>query len=143
MRSAKQVFVDTAIWCASTNAQDESHGLAVRLMNSHRHNLVTSDYVIMETWWVIHARLHARAANRVVDTILAEGLVDIIDATAHDIQAALRIGERFEDHDFSLVDRTSWAIMERCGITEALTFDRDFEVYRYGPDKDQALTVHR
>ena len=46
---------------------------------------------------------------------------------------ALRIGELFSDQDFSIVDRTSWAVMERYGIEEAVAFDVDFGVYRYGP----------
>lgn len=33
--------------------------------------------------------------------------------------------------------------MERYGIQEAVSFDSDFSVYRYGPNLRQAFTVYR
>ena len=49
----------------------------------------------------------------------------------------------FSDQDFSMTDRTSWAVMERHGIEEAIAFDVDFAVYRYGLGLRRAFTVHR
>ena len=76
-------------------------------------------------------------------TILGRNLADVLTATPEDIRAALRIGEVFGDQDFSMVDRTSWAVMERHGIDETASFDVDFAVYRYGPGLSRAFTVHR
>lgn len=58
-----------------------------------------------------------------------------------DLEAAAAIGLAFSDQDFSLADRTSWAVMERLGITEAVTLDRDFRVYRYGPRRRRAFRI--
>ena len=38
-------------------------------------------------------------------------------------------------------DHTSWALMERLAITDALALDADFRIYRYGPGRRQAFTV--
>ena len=60
-----------------------------------------------------------------------------------DLQAARTIGRDFPDQDFSLVDRTCFAVMERLGLERAATFDSDFAVYRWGPRRDRAFEVLR
>ena len=59
-----------------------------------------------------------------------------------DLEVAIEIGKAFPDQEFSIVDRTSWAVMERLGIHEAIAFDIDFFIYRFGPGRRQAFTVH-
>ena len=46
------------------------------------------------------------------------------------------------DQAFSIVDRKSWAVMQRLGVHEAIAFDTDYAVYRFGLDRRQAFTVH-
>ena len=60
---------------------------------------------------------------------------------AHEAIAA-QIHEAFADQEFSIVDRTSWSIMRRLGVLEAISFDRDYLIYRFGRDRRQAFTVH-
>ncbi len=40
-----------------------------------------------------------------------------------------------------MTDRTSFAVMQRLGITRAASFDNDFVVYRHGRNRDRALEV--
>jgi predicted nucleic acid-binding protein len=60
-----------------------------------------------------------------------------------DLQAARTIGDIFPDQDFSVVDKTSFAVMERLGVTRAASFDRDFAIYRYGRRRDRAFEILR
>jgi uncharacterized protein len=60
-----------------------------------------------------------------------------------DLDAAWRIGEVFPDQDFSMVDRTSFAAMERLGMTRVATFDERFSIYRYGSRRERAFEVLR
>ncbi len=137
-----QVFVDTTAWCALTVDVDDDHERSLQVLREHQGKLVTSDHILVETWAVLRARQHRLVADEAVARILEHDLAEVVPATAHDIQAALSIGQAFADQDFSLVDRTSWAVMERNGITEAVSFDADFSVYRYGPHKNLAFTVY-
>ena len=138
-----RVFVDTSAWYALVAADDASHRRAVALLGEHQRRLANTDHVLIETWAVARNRRHRAAADELVATILERRVAEVLTATPQDILTALRISESFADQDFSMVDRTSWAVMERCGITEAVAFDIDFSVYRFGPGLHQALTVHR
>jgi len=60
-----------------------------------------------------------------------------------DMRVAWAIGDAFKDQDFSVVDRTSFAVMERLGVTRVASFDRDFAIYRYGRNRDKAFDVLR
>ena len=45
-----------------------------------------------------------------------------------------QIGALFSDQDFSIVDRTSFAVMQRLGIERAASFDDEFAVFQFGPN---------
>jgi predicted nucleic acid-binding protein len=60
-----------------------------------------------------------------------------------DLRAAWAIGDVFPDQDFSVVDKTSFAVMERLGVTRAASFDSDFATYRYGRRRDRAFEILR
>lgn len=84
----------------------------------------------------------ARAAETFWDR-LRTGVASIEQTRAADLETAWAIGRRFPDQDFSLVDRTSFSLMQRLGISKVITFDNDFAVFRYGRDLRRAFNVLR
>lgn len=67
----------------------------------------------------------------------------IESVTPSDMERALAIAEGWPDQAFDIVDCTSFAVMERLGCTRAATFDSDFAVYRFGPDRKHAFEILR
>ena len=134
------LFVDTSIWYAAADDGDAHNEVARSLLTEHAGALVTSDLVLAELWNLLSARSHHHTANRVVAAVAA-GVARVECATEVDLRAAATALAAFPDQAFSLTDRTSWALMERLGITDALALDADFRVYRYGPERRQAFTV--
>jgi len=63
--------------------------------------------------------------------------------TLADLEAAWTIGRDFPDQDFSLVDRTSFAMMLRLDVRTVASFDDDFAVCRCGRGRDRAFEVIR
>jgi predicted nucleic acid-binding protein len=61
--------------------------------------------------------------------------------TAFDLEVAFSIGETFRDQDFSIVDRSSFAIMQRIGVHRAATLDDDFRIFRFGANLTKAFEV--
>ena len=133
------IFVDSSAWYAAARRGDRHNSRAKRLLATDE-RLVTSDHVLVETWRLIHHVISARAAEVFWDG-LRSGIATIEQTTSADLEAAWAIGERFPDQNFSLVDRTSFALMERLGISRVISFDKDFAVFRYGRGRTNAFEV--
>jgi uncharacterized protein len=136
-----RVFVDTSAFYAAADAGDRSHARATAVLGKAE-RLVTSDHVLVESWILVRARGGLTAAERFWGAIRS-GLAIVESVLPSDLDTAWRIGETFPDQDFSIVDRTSFAVMERLGITTAASFDDDFSIYRYGPRRQHAFEVKR
>ena len=103
---------------------------------------ITTDHVVVETWLLLNSRYHREGAERFWDSI-RRGPVRIEPTTTVDMEAAWAIGESFPDQRFSIVDRTSFVVMERLGISKVSSFDNDFAVYRFGRNRERAFEVLR
>ena len=134
------VFVDTSIWYAAADDGDANSEVARSLLSEHSGSLVTSDLVLAELWNLVNARLNHHTANQIVAAIAA-GIARVECATKADLGAAAAALADFSDQAFSLTDRTSWALMERLAMTDALALDADFRVYRYGHQRRRAFAV--
>lgn len=135
------LFVDTSVWYAAADRGDRSNGPAKRLLGSGE-RLVTSDHVLVESWVLLRHRLSKAIAERFWDG-LRRGVAHIEPIGAADLEAAWSIGHDYADQDFSIVDRTSFAVMQRLAIQTVATFDDDFAVYRYGPKRSRGFVVKR
>jgi predicted nucleic acid-binding protein len=134
-------FVDSSVWFAATVTRDRRNIDAKSILRATTDH-VTTDHVLVETWVLLNSRYHHQAAERFWEAI-RRGPVRIELMTAADLEAAWAIGEAFPDQGFSLVDRTSFAVMERLGITRVASFDDDFAIYRFGRNRDRAFEVIR
>lgn len=135
------VFVDTSAWYAAADTADRSNDRAKDVLSS-ADSLVTTDHVLLETWMLLRHRLHRRAAEDFWDG-LRSGVAHLEPVTLADLEAAWAIGHVYPDQDFSVADRTSFAVMQRLGISQVATFDDDFLVFRYGGSRNQAFDVLR
>jgi predicted nucleic acid-binding protein len=135
------LFVDTSAFYAAADSGDRSNARAKEILSGGE-ALMTSDHVLVECWLLLRHRLGRAAANSFWDA-LRSGAARVEPVGAADLDVAWRIGQRFEDQDFSLVDRTSFAVMQRLGIVRAASFDDDFAIYRFGKNLDRAFEVVR
>jgi predicted nucleic acid-binding protein len=135
------VFVDSSVWFASVFAKDRHNKRAKAILGSNA-ALVTTDAVVLETWLLLARRFHYRAAERFWAGI-RRGIAEVERVIPSDFDAAWEIGQIFADQRFSIVDRTSFAVMQRVGVTRVASFDDDFAIYRYGHRRDRAFEVLR
>jgi predicted nucleic acid-binding protein len=133
--------VDSSVWFAAANIRDRHNADAKRVLATIT-DAISTDHVLVETWSLLNSRIHRRAAERFWFE-LRHGIAALEKVTAEDLDAAWAIGEAFPDQRFSIVDRTSFAVMERLGIRQAASFDSDFVIYRYGRNRDRAFEVIR
>lgn len=135
------LFVDSSAWLAAADRDDRWHEQATAVLSAGE-PLVTSDHVLVESWLLIRSRIHRRAAEQFWEG-LRGGVARIETILAADLDGAWSIGRLFPDQDFSLIDRTSFVLMERLGLTRAAAFDSDFVIYRYGRNRDRAFEIVR
>ena len=126
------IFADTAGWGHLVDPTQAYHPLAASLYRSARqqgHKLITSNYILTELVALLTSPLHlARPAIvAFIEGMKASPYVEIVhvDATLHE-QAWQLLSQR-QDKNWSLVDCSSFMIMQQRGILEAFTTDHHFE----------------
>ena len=123
------LFVDTSAFLAIKNQRDSRHEEALtikeRVVGEGR-PLITSDYVLDESYTIIRQRSGHRIAVEFGEEIRASRLVRIEYLKLETIEQAWAIFKRFVDKDFSFTDCTSFALMRRLELREALAFDGHF-----------------
>lgn len=135
------VFVDTSALYAAFDHGDSSHARARELL-ARAEGQVTSDHVIVELWLLTRARAGYGMAESSMAALRAAGIA-IEQVLAADLEAAWQTGRAFSDQTFSIVDRTSFAVMQRLGVHRVVSFDDDFAIYRWGPRRDRAFELLR
>jgi len=119
-------FVDTSFWVAQQFRRDAHHAAASRLWEDRGGGLLTTNHVIGETWTFLRRRLGHPEARTFVERAERSARLVIIhvdEAAEADAWAWLR---RHDERAYSFVDATSFAVMRRRRVNEALAFDGDF-----------------
>ncbi len=135
------LFVDTSIWYAAADSSDRSNARSKAILRSGE-TLVTSDHVLVETWTLIHHKLDRKAAEGFWEG-LRSGIALIEAVTLADLEVAWDVGVSWRDQDFSIVDRTSFAVMRRLGIDRVASLDAHFAVFRFGSKRRQSFHAVR
>jgi len=133
------LFVDTSVFYAAADRSDRSNMRAKAIISSGD-RLLTTDHVLVETWLLIQRRLGAPVADRFWAGVRA-GSVGIESVEMVDLESAWVIGEAFADQGFSIVHRTSFAVLQRLGVIRVASFDNDFAIYRFGPRRERAFEI--
>lgn len=98
--------------------------------------------MVVESWLLLARRFGPAEAHRFWAQVRrGKARVEIVSSA--DLDAAWSIREAFPDQRFSLVDLTSFAMMQRLGVHRVASFDSDFAIFRFGPRRDRAFTVLR
>lgn len=131
------VFVDTSALYALLVRTEEGHSeistAFASLLDLNR-RLVTSNYVMVETAALLQRRFGLAAVHDLQSRIVPLLTIRWIGEVQH--RRAMERLLRTDRRRLSLVDCSSFVIMDADGIAEALALDRDFEAagYRVVPE---------
>ena len=119
--------MDTSFWVALGFRRDSHHQAAREIWEAlGSDGLLTTNHVVGETWTFMRRRVgHATAVDFVdrVERSQRVGIVRIDEAVEAEAFDWLR---RHDERVYSFVDATSFALMRRQRLSEALAFDGDF-----------------
>jgi predicted nucleic acid-binding protein len=118
-------FVDTSYWVALRLRRDSNHRDAVRLWSPGR-ALLTTNHVVGETWTFLSRRDGHASAVAFLDAVESAAWLTVVhvnEGIEREARAWLR---RHDERVYSFVDATSFVVMRRERVSEALAFDGDF-----------------
>lgn len=121
------VFADTSALYALLDRDDQFHAAARDAwagLLSQAEPLLTSNYVLVESFALVQGRLGVEALRTLTDDLLPVVAVQWVSEDDHRIAVGgvLAAGRR----TLSLVDCASFAVMRRQHLRRAFTFDRHF-----------------
>jgi len=127
------IFVDSSAWIAVMLKREQHHSRAAKAFESFLSKgtpLVTTDYVLSETYTFIRHRTKDFAKILRFDEIVAEAEKEkflIVRWTDKKVfQEARRLLLKYSDQMFSFVDCVSFITARELKLKEVFTFDRDF-----------------
>lgn len=122
------VFVDTSAFYAALSSTDSHYTQASsdwkRLMQDESTRFCTSNYVVVESCALIRNRLGDEALRDFLENLLPIAAVIWVDQSLHK-EAAIEMISHGKNGP-SLVDCSSFAIMQHNGIANALAYDKHF-----------------
>lgn len=121
------IFVDTSGLLAVLDRDDGNHSKAsgawLEILSSDE-VLVTTNYVLIETFALAQSRLGINASRVLQEDIVPMMQVRWVDSTIHN--AAMAILLAASRRKLSLVDCVSFEVMRMDGIAAAFTLDKHF-----------------
>jgi predicted nucleic acid-binding protein len=127
--SPNRVFIDTGAFVALRNRSEREHKLARAMLKQlveERALLFTSNYVFAETYTALLVRLGRGEAIQWGKRFRAGETIELIRVDQEVEQQAWSMLESYTDKEWSYVDATSFALIERERLTAAFAFDRHF-----------------
>jgi predicted nucleic acid-binding protein len=131
IRLPRRALIDTGAFFAGADHRETDHAAAEAIrtrLARERWRVFTTNFVVAETHALFLRRLGRYNAAMFLSH-LDESPTVIERVTPDDETHARTILARYDDHDFSYTDATSFAVMERLDIRAAFTFDGNFAEY--------------
>jgi uncharacterized protein len=122
-----RVFVDTSFVIALINDKDQYYDQAQALSYKFENSqLITTDAVLLEIGNAL-AKDFRQEAIEVIKVLRSGKSTEVIEIDSNLFEKGFETYERYDDKNWGLVDCISFVLMWERGVTEALTFDSDFE----------------
>lgn len=128
MRS-NSIFVDTSMFYALTNENDDFHSSAVTIwdkLQAAQDIIVTSNYVLDETFTLLRKRRGRLVVDEFRKSLAGEYPIKIMRVIVSD-EAKAWDYFLLDWSDLSYTDCVSFAMMKRLEITHAAAFDNHFK----------------
>jgi predicted nucleic acid-binding protein len=125
----RRCFVDTSFWIALFDRDDPAHERVTTFWQELAQEpirLMTSDYVLDEAYTFLRRHVDLQAAFDLHEVIQTSQVIEVLAVSAPVRSAAWDTLVKYDEKVLSFTDCTSFVLMWRMGLREALTLDADF-----------------
>ena len=127
--AAERAFVDSSGWYALIDRRDAVHTRARSLLQQllgDGGRVLTTDYVLDESFTLARSRAGALAARRLLDLVDQTAALDTEWVGPGRFATARAIFRKHLDQGYSFTDCVSFVVMEELRVARALTTDEHF-----------------
>ena len=122
------IFVDTSHLVALALPKDSLHAVALAWSQHIAEPLLTTSYVVCEFMNGLSSPALRGRAHGLLSLLLSSNDINLVsDASEPLLTDGLELHRNRPDKEWSLTDCISFVVMQRHGVTEALTHDHHFE----------------
>lgn len=128
----RRVFADTSFLVSYYNEHDNNHNNARTITKSlEGENIlwVISDYIFDEFLTVLLVRRNKQFAIEIGQAILDDPNIGVIKIEKDIFNKAWKLFRRNKNQAWSFTDSTSYIIIKKLKITEAVSFDKHFREF--------------
>jgi len=123
----RRVFADTFYFIALLSPDDQTHPKALEFSDSYDGQMVTTDWIITELADGMAPPARRRKFVNFLGMLRTDPDVFIVSLDKDLQEEGLELYRKRPDKGWSLTDCISFIVMQREGLTEALTGDHHFE----------------
>lgn len=124
----KTVFADTFYFLALLNPSDQAHAKAVAFTSGNTIRMVTTEWVLTELAdGLAGSRRGRKEFLGTLADLQADADVTIVPGDPALMAEGVQLYAKRLDKEWSLTDCISFVVMQKQGITEAVTGDHHFE----------------
>lgn len=125
-----KTFVDTVAWIALVNTRDSLNGKAKQVfadLRRQNYQFITTEFVLLEFANALSAPDFRGKASNFIEGLQKMSDVEIISASSDLFALGFELYKTRPDKEWSVVDCSSFVVMEELNISEAFTEDHHFE----------------
>jgi hypothetical protein len=127
-----ELFVDTSGWANLIDVSQPFHSLSAKIYQnarSQKHKIITTSYIITELVALLASPLRVPRPKAIafIQSLKTSPYVEVIHISKEIDTKAWELLINRQDKEWSLVDCSSFIVMQELRITESLTSDHHFE----------------
>ncbi|MEZ4525824.1 MAG: PIN domain-containing protein [Desulfobacterales bacterium] len=127
-----KIFSDTSGWGHLIDSNQKYHKLATNIYRDSRNKgikIVTTNYVITELVALLLSplRIHYSVITEFINCMKVSPHIEIIHIDPSLDEQTWQLFSKRADKGWSLIDCSSFVVMQKLGITESFTTDHHFE----------------
>lgn len=121
------ILIDTGFLLASMDPRDALHARAAAWAGEITERLLVTEYVLWETINASSRPINRPKAHLLLTQVRTLPAYEVVPASPDLFESGLQLHAQRPDKEWSLTDCISFLIMQRRGITRALSHDHHFE----------------